>query len=197
MIRTLFVVSLLLSGLLPTASAVADTTTKPATLDVSQANNYLLDAARAGDVGLVNDLLKAGVNIETRNKQGHTALTLAAYSGQLEVLDALIAAGADINSGDMRGNTPLMGAIFKGNTAVFERLLAATTIDVNQRNGASQTAIMYAALFSREAMIDRLLQRGADLGAMDATGKRASMLARMQGNDVLADRLDTLLPKAP
>ena len=70
-------------------------------------------------------------------------LILAAYHGQGPYVERLLDAGADACVQDQRGNTALMGAIFKGELKIAQRLLA-TDCNPDQRNGAGQTAAMYA-----------------------------------------------------
>ncbi|MCP5775205.1 ankyrin repeat domain-containing protein, partial [Klebsiella pneumoniae] len=86
---------------------------------------------------------------------GYTGLILAAYHGQRAAVEQLLAAGADPCAQDKRGNTALMGAIFKGEVRIARRLIDATC-NPDQRNGAGQTAAMYAAMFQRKELLDAL-----------------------------------------
>lgn len=70
-----------------------------------------------------------------------------------------------------------MGAIFKGELSVA-RVLVDVPCSPDQRNGAGQTAAMYAALFQRQKLLVALRQRGADLDATYAMGNSAASLAR-------------------
>ncbi|WP_368564601.1 ankyrin repeat domain-containing protein [Pseudoxanthomonas sp. UTMC 1351] len=156
---------------------------------------YLFDAARTGDAQLLSELIARGSEIDAHDVQGNTALILAAYHGRLVALDVLLQAGADLNLADVRGNTALMGALFKGETAIANRLLADPRTDVNTRNHAGQTAAMFAALFGRDTLLEALAARGADLAMADARGATAEVLARQQGNGLLADRIAQLLAR--
>lgn len=187
--RILF--ALVLSLLAAPVWAQASTTT----LDAAKVQQYLFDAARAGQSDLVADLLKAGAAIDAANSAGHTALILAAYNGRLHTADALLKAGADPNLGDRRGNTALMGAIFKGEEALVQRLLADARTRVDTRNGAGQTAAMFAALFGKRSVIEQLAARGADFSLADAAGQTAQKLALQQGNSELAAYLQQLSDK--
>lgn len=169
--------------------AVAD----PAAPTLDKVQTYLFDAARAGNAGLIADLVRAGGRVDARNDAGYSAFVLAAYNGRGDAVAALLAAGADPNLGDKRGNTALMGAIFKGEEAIALRLIAEPRVDVDARNGAGQTAAMFAALFGRPAVVDALALRGADFKRADAAGQTAEALARQQGNDVLAARIAALV----
>jgi len=158
--------------------------------------DYLLEAARAGRTDLVADLLKAGTPIDATDASGYTPLILAAYHGKLDTVDALLRAGANPNIGDKRGNTALMGAIFKGEEAIVLRLLDDPRTAVDARNRANQTAAMFAALLGKQAVIDRLAVRGADLGAVDAAGQSPQKLALQQGNAALAQHIGELVAQS-
>ncbi|MCA6897505.1 ankyrin repeat domain-containing protein, partial [Pseudomonas aeruginosa] len=86
-----------------------------------------------------------------------------------------------------RGNTALMGAIFKGEVRIARRLIGAQC-SLDQRNGAGQTAAIYAALFEREELLQALSARGADLGARDALGNSVESLRRGELNGTAAAR---------
>ena len=157
---------LLLSGL-----ALADES------DVrGELQGYFFDAARRGDVAMLDTFIESGYALDTRDSKGYTALILAAYNGQPEAVERLLKAGANACVQDQRGNTALMGAIFKGELKIARRLLA-TDCNPDQRNGAGQTAAMYAGLFKRAELLKDLSRKGADLSAEDALGTSAARLA--------------------
>jgi len=138
----------------------------------AQLQDYYFDAARRGDVDMLNTFIESGYSLNTQDEKGYTALILAAYHGEGAYVDRLLAAGVQ----DKRGNTALMGAIFKGELKIAQRLLA-TDCNPDQRNGAGQTAAMYAGLFKRVELLDELKAKGADLNAEDPIGNSASRLA--------------------
>ncbi|MCW1244083.1 ankyrin repeat domain-containing protein [Pseudomonas sp. SAICEU22] len=142
-----------------------------------QLQDYYFDAARRGDVPMLNTFIEAGYSLDTRDEKGYTALILAAYHGHGPAVDRLLAAGADACAQDKRGNTALMGAIFKGEVQIARRLLS-TDCSPDQRNGAGQTAAMYAGLFKRDELLDALKAKGADLEARDPLGNAAADLAK-------------------
>ncbi|KPG92731.1 MULTISPECIES: ankyrin repeat domain-containing protein [Pseudomonas] len=142
----------------------------------AQLQDYYFDAARRGDVPMLETFIESGYSLDTRDGKGYTALILAAYHGQAPAVERLLAAGADACAQDQRGNTALMGAIFKGELQIARRLMA-THCSPDQRNGAGQTAAMYAGLFKRLELLDALKTRGADLNAEDPLGNSATRLA--------------------
>ena len=65
----------------------------------------LVEAAARGDLDSVRQLLGRGVDVDSRDAQGRTAVTAAVYTDDLEMVQALIAAGADVDiQDDMRTN---------------------------------------------------------------------------------------------
>lgn len=175
--------ALLLAGSSPAA---------PAALPSPERRQELLfDAARLGRTDMIELLVQTGADVNAHDRRGFTPLILAAYAGQAETVEALIAAGADACKPDTtQGNTAQMGVAFKGNDAIAARLLQ-MGCDVNARNNAGQTALMMAALFNRTSQIEMLLAAGADPAIADASGRTAASVAQTQGNEAVANRLDT------
>ena len=141
-----------------------------------QLQDYFFDAARRGDVSMLDTFIESGYTLDIQDSQGYTALILAAYNGQPKAVEHLLKAGANACVQDKRGNTALMGAIFKGELNIAHRLMAADC-NPDQRNGAGQTAAMYAGLFQRVELLKDLSRKGADLNAVDASGNSAARLA--------------------
>ena len=62
----------------------------------------LHDAAGAGDVGAIRELLGAGLPIDTRDTDGRTPVMVATVARQTEAVRALVEAGADVDIRDNR-----------------------------------------------------------------------------------------------
>jgi len=60
-------------------------------------NEYLVDAAHDGDLGMVKYLIKSGADINFKNNCDLTILMIASYTGHLEIVKYLIDNGANIN----------------------------------------------------------------------------------------------------
>jgi hypothetical protein len=169
----------------PTAPPMAKTAPSMSAADVEA---DFFDAARLGRIDVMEAFLRAGAQINARDKSGYTALILAAYNNQPEMVDFLIDRGADPCIGDNRGNTALMGVAFQGYDKIAERLLA-TDCDVNHVNILGQNALIMAAMFGRQNQIDMLLAKGADPAHRDGSGRTAAQVAAAQGQVALAARL--------
>lgn len=132
---------------------------EPAALK-ARLQDYYFDAARRGDLDMLNTFIASGYSLNVQDDKGYTALILAAYHGQGPFVKRLLSAGTDACVKDKRGNTALMGAIFKVELKIAQHVLA-TDCNPDQRNGAGQTAAMYAGLFKRIELLDALKAKGA------------------------------------
>ena len=157
---------------------------------MAQLRAYYFEAARSGDQVLIDTYVDAGFPIDSRTSQGYTALILAAYHGHKSLVQQLIARGADPCAHDGRGSTALMGATFKGEIGVVKLLLDQPCSQPDARNNDGQTAAMYAALAGNGDLIEILRQKGANLSLHDHAGHTAASLARQQGADGVAARIE-------
>ena len=71
----------------------------------------LCDAASIGDLRRLRELLALGVDPDSADEDGTTALMNAAFAAQAEAVRILLEAGADIDAVDASGMTALMNAI--------------------------------------------------------------------------------------
>ncbi|HMP03062.1 MAG TPA: PQQ-binding-like beta-propeller repeat protein [Gemmatales bacterium] len=86
----------------------------------------LFAALRAGDVAAVRQLLDDGVDVNSKNEFGLTALAYAASAGQVDLVKLLIERKANVNQADSYyGMSPLVWAAFQNHPAVAKELLAA------------------------------------------------------------------------
>jgi len=84
----------------------------------------LLAAARKGDVAAVKGLLDKGVDVNSKNRYGATALSYACDRGNLELVSLLIERGADVNATDtFYKATPITWATMNGHADVVKLLL--------------------------------------------------------------------------
>lgn len=76
-----------------------------------------------GDLNTIKQHIDAGSNLNAKDQDGSTPLTIAAIFGKTEVAKALIEAGADINAKSGDGSTPLYTASFFCRTEIVKALL--------------------------------------------------------------------------
>ena len=164
--------------------------------------DYLL-AAQQGDIDKVKTCLALGVDINTCDRQGKTAITLASLYQQYACVQALIDAGADISclNDDLTllriilpakpdlncvtrfGGVGLTPACEKGHLSIVKELLAHTEINVNQTNHVGWTPLLEAIVLNdggikQQAIVQLLLEHGASPHLTDKYGKTPLELAR-------------------
>lgn len=113
----------------------------------------------------------------------------AARLGRVDVMPALLTAGCDIEALDPKGYTPLILASYNGRAAATDLLLAHGA-DVDAADAVrGNTALMGVAFKGYGAIVDRLLDAGADPLAVNKVGQTALMMAAMFGHGGIVDRL--------
>ncbi|XP_022722877.1 dual specificity protein kinase shkC-like isoform X2 [Durio zibethinus] len=102
-------------------SPVQDELTVPENLDSTM---QLLFMACRGDVKGVEDLLNEGVDVNSIDLDGRTALHIAACEGHVEVVKLLLSRKANIDARDRWGSTAAADAKYYGNVDVYNILKA-------------------------------------------------------------------------
>jgi ankyrin repeat protein len=164
-----------------------------ATVDL--ANDFgvtpLLEASRSGDAAMVELLLRAGADPKRSHPEGETPLLSAARAGSVPTVRLLLARGVDVNHAEkFQQTTALMWASAEGHNDVVDLLLEAgadpnrqahvTSLDT--RHNADHptggfTALMFAARNGNEAMVRKLVARGANVNLKNGDDASAVMTA--------------------
>jgi len=126
----------------------------------------LHQAARTGDLALVQSLVAGGCDVDARDKNGDTPLFTAAGGGHASIVRFLIAEGADVNTENLRGGTPLHRAASSGHAGVAQLLIDAGA-DVNAGKDRDCTPL-YAGHYAladqdHEDVVRLLLASGAEV----------------------------------
>jgi len=77
---------------------------------IKRKNDDIVEAAKKGNSGIVRKLIKEGVDVNTQDSNGMTALIYAISDSYLIIVKDLIEAGANVNLVNNYNNTPLMYA---------------------------------------------------------------------------------------
>jgi ankyrin repeat protein len=116
-------------------------------------------------------------------------LHAAVRAGDLAEVRQVLAAGADVNARDTLGGTPLLDAAWSGNLEITNLLLVSGA-DVNARHAeTSSTALEYAVLTSRPAIVHALLEAKARLDLRYRDGQTVLHAAVSRGNHEIVDSL--------
>lgn len=86
--------------------------------DRDQGNTAQMGVAFKGEDGIAARLLKAGCDVNARNKAGQTALMMASLFNRQAQVDMLLAAGADRSIQDAAGRSASSVAANQGNAAM-------------------------------------------------------------------------------
>jgi ankyrin repeat protein len=135
-------------------------------VDVSVAaadgSTALLWAAYNSDPDMARALLSAGADVDAANNYGVTPLLQSSRTGDTAVMAVLIDAGANVELAHPEGVTPLMAASGAGRADAVSMLLERGA-DVNAADEfQQQTALMWAASEGHLAVVEALLDAGAD-----------------------------------
>ena len=116
------------------------------------------------DTAEISKLIKAGADVNVKNKDGATLLYIAAEKDHAVIVKQLLSSGADVNMPDETdGATPLLIASEKGHTGIVRELLAAGA-DVSVRvrfKGTYYTPLTVAKTNGHTPIIELLKQYGA------------------------------------
>ena len=87
-------------------------------------SNPLIDAVSSDDIEVADMLIKSGVDLNFRNRNGQTALIVAIGARMKETAELLIESGADVTVKDSLGMTALQYAKLFGMSDLYSRLEA-------------------------------------------------------------------------
>jgi len=141
---------------------------------------YFIPKVINNEIEWVKTFLKAGIDPNTKDNDGWTALMKAAENGHKEVVELLLKNGADVNAKDNDGWTALMKAAKNGHKEIVELLLK-NGADVNAKDNDGGTALMGAAWWGHKEIVELLLKNGADVNAKDNDGFTMLMAAASGG----------------
>jgi ankyrin repeat protein len=137
-------------------------------------------------------LISAGADVNARDEDGRSALTLAVTGQIKEVAETLITAGADVNAQDNYGMTALMSVQMFSMTSHWSpeemtEILVAAGADVNIRDDDGMTALLFAADQSFvPMMVEYLIGYGADPHVRDPEGNTALILVARQPTPLMS-----------
>ena len=121
----------------------------------------LLTSIRTGDAPSTEQLLSSGVDVNTRDESGATALMYAAAFGSEPAMRLLLNSGASVNAPDHSGATALMWAT---HDATKVRVLLDRQADVNAVRADGTTPLLSAALRGATDVMRMLIAAGATAG---------------------------------
>jgi uncharacterized protein len=142
----------------------------------------LMQAAQWAPLGeakqIIGELIKAGVNLETQDKYGNTALILAAEQNRTSIVEILRQAGA---SDTQLSGLLLLNASDNGDKEQVQSLIR-SGVDIDARSSNGYTAVSCAASRGYAEILAVLIEMGADINVKDDRGFTPLMLAVDKGH---------------
>ncbi len=135
----------------------------------------LIQAVRAKNTTTVRALIKAGIDVNTPQGDGATALHWAVNNDDITTADLLLRAGARPNTANDLGVTPLYLACTNRNAAMVDKLLAAGA-NPNAKLLNGETVLMNCARTGNEASVKALLNAGADANAKEPEHDQTALM---------------------
>jgi ankyrin repeat protein len=106
-------------------------------------------AAMIGDKETIQRLLQTGIDVNSEDNSGATALMEAVRHGQTDTAQLLLDSGADMNASEVDGMTVLMSAASMGKSDIV-KLLVDRGADIDEKDYLGMTAAGYAAIGRHE-----------------------------------------------
>ena len=123
-----------------------------------QGNSLVTQSVQRDLPELFDYLLQRRARVNTRNRNGESALSIAAFLGRAKYAQRLVEAGAEVN---FFGWPPLSYAAYNGHTEIAEYLIKrGADVDGKTENGS--TALFFAARFGHIDTVRMLLAHQAD-----------------------------------
>ena len=148
-------------------------------------NSLLTQAIRRDIPELFDYLIQRRARLNTRNRNGETALSIAAYTGKLNYVQRLVEAGAEVNS---YGWPPLSYAAFNGHLEIVDYLLKHGA-EINAKTENGSTALFFAARYGHMEVVKLLLKGNADPGIANENDETAVDWALKSSNTDIEDIL--------
>lgn len=143
--------------------------------EIAEDVEELFSAVINNETKKVKTLLNKGVNINSTNIYGETALMFAVRDKKM--LKFLLKSGANASIASRFGTTALMHAAVHGDIEIVKMLLSAGAY-VNATDIHGRSALLFAAADGRDEIVNILLLSGADTNLKDSTGSTAACYAK-------------------
>ena len=179
----------------------ADATEQKDQKEISEAQDYtgpvagelMRQWALDGNLEKVKEMINGGVNVNSPESDGQTALMLAAFNGHSDIVLFLLESGAAIDRRDLMGRTALLyastGPFPETVKILLEKGAEPNIIDSNEHF----SPLMHAAAEGNLDVVKILIEYHANPGLKDVDGDDAETFARQAGHQEVADYIKSKL----
>lgn len=158
----------------------------PNAKDDGEGDTALIAAATAGNLEMVNTLLKGGADVNTKNQNGFGPLSRALSHNHEEVAQALMAQpGVDLNVTGANGASVLIVYVFRDREDVATKLLE-RGVNVNLQDMDGDTALHGSVKTGNLNLLRLLLSKGAGVNTRNKMEATPLMWAGGYGQDEAA-----------
>ncbi|KAJ5364602.1 ankyrin repeat domain-containing protein 52 [Penicillium cataractarum] len=119
-------------------------------------------AVQAGDLGLVESLIRNGANVNLKDEDGQTPLHYAAERGFIECIEVLVKHDADLFVTDNSGFSPFLWAVVAGQEGATTGLLLMDA-DANSSSADGKSALAWAASLGWSSTAKLLVEHRASI----------------------------------
>lgn len=160
-------------------------------------NTALSLAAQNAHLEIVRLLLQKGAPVDGYDHKKRTALTLAARNGHPDVVKLLLASGADPltstgESADKRASSAehdFFKAVLLGDAPKVTELLEKDPALARARTNGGDTALLLASCLGHAAVVEKLLQKGAEVDFTNKYHATPLMWASYNGKPDVVEKL--------
>ena len=149
---------------------------------MAHASPELLQSAQKGDLAGVQQQLRSGAAVDTRDARQRTALLVATWANHPAVAQSLIAAGADVNAKDDQQDSPYLVAGAHGRTEILKMTLAHGA-DLRSTNRYGGTALIPASEKGHPEAVRLLIAAGSDVDFVNNLGWTSLLEVAILGKD--------------
>jgi len=125
--------------------------------------NLLQEAIAFGETLIGMDLIKRGIDVNHKDRDGQTPLHYCGLYRNLEIAQAVLMASGNPNIQDIYGNNALWTSVFnaRGNYAVV-KLLVENGGDVASKNTSNRSPLDFAKQINEQELIDILSSKSKE-----------------------------------
>ena len=130
------------------------------------ANSALVTAVDGDDIDAVAKSLNSGAQVDARNTEGSTVLSLAISRMNQSLVDLLLNRGANPGFGNGPSNNPLMEAVKQSNTSLVSRILAAGVRVPETEDSPQEDSVLSVAIRGGDIATLRVLIEEGELATI-------------------------------